>query len=135
MCLKMSVPKATSFGRTIRPRSRTRAQVAGASVGVDGHRAPRRLGPPGELDALAHAHLGHAPAVDDRELRLRHAVSSRIRAPRARPCGDSTVTGAVRSPWLCDAAGRTRAYFQAQVGCSKWATRVGRPWTRTSRIW
>lgn len=26
------------------------------------------------------------------------------------------------------------AYFQAQVGCSKWATRVGRPWTATSRI-
>src|SRR5882724_13640211 len=26
-------------------------------------------------------------------------------------------------------------YFQAQVGCSKWATRVGRPWTTTPRIW
>ena len=49
------------------------------------------------------------------------------------PLGDSTVTGAREG-----AAGAGRRapgrYFQAQVGCSKWATRVDRPWTTTSRI-
>ena len=30
---------------------------------------------------------------------------------------------------------RPAALIQAQTGCSKWSTRVGRPWTTTSRIW
>jgi hypothetical protein len=31
--------------------------------------------------------------------------------------------------------GVRRAQRQAQTGCSKCATRVGRPWTTTSRTW
>ena len=32
-------------------------------------------------------------------------------------------------------ASRLSFHFHAQTGCSRWSTRVGRPWLTTSRIW